>query len=116
MINKTIKTWTKLFLLLLITLNISFFITANANAQTLKHKKIAQSTAQTDTVENRLTQTLDKINSESKLPGFSATGHDEASYEPGASNITSAIFFVIDLIKYRKGTVAVIMRIAIGVR
>ena len=43
-------------------------------------------------------------------------GHSEASYEPGASTITSAIYFVVDLFKYIIGTIAVVVIIASGVR
>lgn len=50
------------------------------------------------------------------LPGFSTTGHAEASYEQGASNITSAILFVVDLFKYLIGTVAVLVLIISGIR
>ena len=50
------------------------------------------------------------------LPGFGTTGHAEASYEQGASNITSAILFVVDLFTYLIGTVAVLVIIISGVR
>lgn len=50
------------------------------------------------------------------LPGFSTRGHSEASYEQGASNITSAILFVVDLFKYLIGTVAVLVIIISGIR
>ncbi len=50
------------------------------------------------------------------LPGFATRGHSEASYEQGASNITSAIFFVVDLFKYLIATVAVMVIIISGIR
>jgi hypothetical protein len=50
-----------------------------------------------------------------KLPTFSTSGHAQASYEPGASNISSAILYVVDLMKYLMGGVTVMMLIAIGV-
>ena len=49
-----------------------------------------------------------------KLPDFNQ-GHAESSYESGASNITTAILYAVDLLKYLMGTVTVIMIIAIGV-
>lgn len=41
-------------------------------------------------------------------------GHADSSYESGASNITTAILYVVDLLKYLMGTITVIMVIAIG--
>lgn len=50
------------------------------------------------------------------LPGFSTKGHFDASYETGASNITSALLFVVDLIKYFIATVAVVVIIISGIK
>ena len=54
--------------------------------------------------------------SKNNLPDFSTIGHAQASYEPGASNITSAILFTVDLLKYLLGTISVVMIIISGVR
>lgn len=59
---------------------------------------------------------LEKIGGQVQLPSFSQSGHADASYESGASNITSAILYAVDLLKYLMATIAVIVIIAIGVR
>jgi len=41
-----------------------------------------------------------------KLPGFDA-GHPSQAYQAGASNITSAMFYVMDFLKYIIGSIAV---------
>jgi len=61
-------------------------------------------------------ETLGEIAKPTKLPGFDTASHADASYEYGASNITSAIYFTVDLMKYLMGTIAVIVIIASGVR
>jgi len=55
------------------------------------------------------------IGTQTSLPSFD-TGHAQSSYEPGAGNITSAILFAVDLLKYLMGTIAVLVIIASGVR
>ncbi|HLG25442.1 MAG TPA: hypothetical protein VI588_01450, partial [Candidatus Gracilibacteria bacterium] len=47
-----------------------------------------------------LQSTLGELNEGVQLPGFGAgsdqsPGHSEASYQPGASGITSAIYFIV---------------------
>jgi hypothetical protein len=63
-----------------------------------------------------ITSELSGLSQQIKLPSFQEAGHAEASYESGASNITSAILYAVDLLKYMMGTVAVMIIIAIGVR
>lgn len=63
-----------------------------------------------------LSETLGQINQGSDLPGFEASGHADASYQPGASNITSAIYMAVDLLKYFLGTIAVLVIIFSGIR
>ncbi|HMR01419.1 MAG TPA: pilin [Candidatus Gracilibacteria bacterium] len=63
-----------------------------------------------------LQNSLGQINEGANLPGFETAGHAQASYAFGASNITSAIFYVVDLLKYLLGTVAVVVIIASGLR
>lgn len=63
-----------------------------------------------------LSDTLGQVSSGTNLPGFEAAGHADASYEPGASNITSVIFMMVDLTKYILGTLAVLVIILSGVR
>lgn len=58
---------------------------------------------------------LDKIGGQSKLPDF-ASGHADATYEPGASRISSAILYAVDLFKYLLGSIAVIVIIMSGIR
>jgi len=50
-----------------------------------------------------------------KLPTFE-TGHSDASYEPGADRITSAVLFAADLLMYLTGGIAVLVIISSGVR
>lgn len=59
---------------------------------------------------------LNDIGKTTQLPDFSTKGHSSSSIEPGASNITSALYYVIDFIKYFMGTIAVAMLIISGVR
>lgn len=59
---------------------------------------------------------LSDIGKSTQLPDFTTKGHSSSSIEPGASNITSALYYVIDFIKYFMGTIAVVMLIVSGVR
>jgi len=63
-----------------------------------------------------ITDTIRDVGTPSSLPSFETGGHADASYEQGASGITSAILFIVDLFKYLMGTIAVIVIIASGVR
>lgn len=60
-------------------------------------------------------KTVTDIGSKTGLPSFD-TGHADASYEPGADTITSAVLFAVDLLKYLTGAVAVLVIISSGVR
>lgn len=62
-----------------------------------------------------LNSALEVIKGTSKLPEFEKA-HDSASYEAGASTISNAILYVVDLFKYLIGTIAVFIIIASGVR
>jgi len=59
---------------------------------------------------------LGNIGTATSLPDFSTRGHASSSYDPGAANITSALYYTVDLIKYFMGTIAVVMIIFSGVR
>src|SRR2546426_851628 len=59
---------------------------------------------------------LTPISQQVQLPGFETAGHAQSSYESGAGNITSAILFSVDLVKYLMGTIAVLIIIFSGVR
>lgn len=61
-------------------------------------------------------QDITKVGDASKLPSYSTTGHANASIESGASGITSAIYYVVDFVKYIAGTIAVVMLIISGIR
>jgi hypothetical protein len=63
-----------------------------------------------------INQTLEEINKQAQLPSFTQNPHGQASAEPGASNITSAILYLADMFKYLIGTVAIIIIVASGVR
>lgn len=58
---------------------------------------------------------LEDIGKKTQLPSFD-TAHPLASSENGASNITSAILYTIDFLKYIMGSIAVIMIIISGLR
>ncbi len=50
------------------------------------------------------------------LPGYTTNAHPNASFQSGASNITSAILYAVDFVKYLMGTIAVIVIIISGIR
>ena len=47
---------------------------------------------------------ITNIGEQTNLPSYETTGHGLSSYEPGASNITSGIYYAIDLLKYAMGS------------
>ena len=59
---------------------------------------------------------ITNIGEQTNLPSYETTGHGLSSYEPGASNITSAIYYAIDLLKYAMGSVAIFVIILSGIR
>jgi len=59
---------------------------------------------------------LEGIGNQVQLPSFQQAGHAQSSYEAGASNITSAILYAVELLKYMMGTISVIIIIMIGVK
>lgn len=59
---------------------------------------------------------LEVIGEKTKLPSYQTAGHAGASYQQGASNITSAILFAIDFLKYVMGSVAIFFIIYSGIR
>jgi len=63
-----------------------------------------------------LTDTLKDIEMETSLPTFETNSHAKASIQSGASNITSAIYYLIDYAKLLLGTVAVVMVIITGIK
>jgi hypothetical protein len=54
---------------------------------------------------------LEEVGDKTQLENYNVNVHADASSHSGAKNITSAIFFVIDFIKYIAGTLAVLMLI-----
>jgi len=61
------------------------------------------------------TSYLDKIQETTDLPTYDAA-HGQAIQKPGVSNITSAVFFVLDMLKFLIGGIAIIMIVVAGVR
>lgn len=59
---------------------------------------------------------LEEIERQSQLPTFEYEPHEQAAVQPGASEITSAIYFALDFMKYLIGGIAVAMIIYSGVR
>ena len=51
-----------------------------------------------------------------ELPSYETTGHAGASYQQGASNITSAILYAVDFLKYIMGSIAIMFILYSGVR
>ncbi len=66
--------------------------------------------------QSSLQKPLETIQSATDLPTFDTNVHSKASIQPGASNITSAIFFILDFAKYLIGSIAVVVIIISGVR
>ncbi|MBD3270085.1 hypothetical protein GF376_01005 [Candidatus Peregrinibacteria bacterium] len=60
-------------------------------------------------------ESIRNIGAGSNLPSFDA-GHADQSLQPGASNITSAIFFTLDFLQYVLGGVAVLTIIVSGLK
>lgn len=50
------------------------------------------------------------------LPGYDTLQHGEAAVDEGAAEITSAIYFVVDFVKYLLASIAVLMLVVSGVR
>jgi cytochrome c biogenesis protein CcdA len=59
---------------------------------------------------------IEEIGGQTKLPGYQSNTHSQASYEPGAANITSAIYYTIDFLKYILGSIAIVTIIISGIR
>ncbi|MFC1747799.1 pilin [Pseudomonadota bacterium] len=93
--NKKLNFWASLGLFILI-LNLTLLIAVPAYAQSVSG-------------------IVEEIGGTSSLPSYD-TGHSEASYEEGASNITSAVLFAVDALKYLMGTIAVVIIISSGIR
>ncbi len=56
------------------------------------------------------------IGEKTDLPSYETRGHANASYQQGASNITSAILFAVDFLKYVMGSIAIFFIIYSGGR
>jgi hypothetical protein len=108
-IMKITKIFTSLLLFLSLTTLVLFvnnsLVFASHSSNHLKEGLIAD-----------LYDPLLEIQETTKLPTFEQQQHGKASIEPGASNITSAIYFVIDFMKYFIGAIAVVMIIVTGIR
>lgn len=59
---------------------------------------------------------LRTVGEKTGLPGFETAAHGQAAVEPGASEITSAIYAVIDFVKYILGSIAVFMIVLSGIK
>jgi hypothetical protein len=108
--TSTINTFTKFFASLLLYLVITASILS-----VMQYVDPSVAFSQRTLVED-ITTTLGQINQKSQLPTFDTVGHAQSSYEDGASNITSAILFLVDFFKYIIGTLAVLILIISGVR
>lgn len=56
-----------------------------------------------------------EIGGKTALPSYDA-GHAKQSYQPGASQITSVIYFILDFFKYIFGGIAVLMMVISGIK
>jgi len=63
-----------------------------------------------------ISDNLRAIGTPTQLPSYETTGHSNANINPGASGITSAIYYAEDFVKYAMSTVAVLTLIISGVR
>lgn len=96
-IKKHIKSIVIFLTLVSVTLGIKMFFEETTFAQTLQ-------------------KPLESIQEATSLPTFDTTTHSKASIQPGASNITSAIYFVLDFAKLLIGSIAVVMIIITGIQ
>ncbi len=62
-----------------------------------------------------ISSTIQQVGEKSTLPSFDA-GHEDQAYQAGASNITSAIYFTVDFLKYILGAIATIVIIVSGIQ
>lgn len=70
----------------------------------------------TQTVNAEFDSFLPQIEETTELPTFDTGQHGESIQKPGISNITSAIFYVLDFFKFLIGSIAVIMIIMTGIK
>lgn len=59
---------------------------------------------------------LEEIEKATQLPTYEYEPHDQSAVEPGAAEITSAVYFALDFMKYLIGGIGVVMIIYTGVR
>lgn len=119
--KKLIKEFTRVLLMTMLIGSI-LIVSAPVNAQSTGSSVTATSGSTSGTNTNcdvkdgnNATNVINKIGCNSALPGFDA-GHSKQSYQAGASNITSAIYFIIDFLKYALGSIAVLMIIVSGLK
>jgi len=101
--HKNMKIRTLLTSLLLSLLITSFALVVKLNVENVSYAQFHENY-------------LDDIQSQTELPTFDANKHVNAIQVSGASNITSAIFFVLDFAKYLVGGIAVIILIVTGIQ
>lgn len=94
-LQKIWKNFLASFALFICTASLALMLVVPVNAQSVS-----------DTITNIATPT--------SLPSYATNGHANASIEFGANNITSAIYYAVDYVKYIIGTIAVITIIISG--
>ncbi len=72
--------------------------------------------AHAQTATNDVFSQIENVGKGTSLPSYQTNGHALASYEDGATNITSAILYAIDFLKYIMGTIAIVTIIISGIR
>lgn len=75
----------------------------------------ASSSSATTTPTGGVGTILREVGGQTKLPSYDA-GHASQNYQPGASQLTSIVYFVLDFFKYIFGGIAVLMLTVSGIK
>lgn len=84
-------------------------------AQVADAQGTASTTAPTGSVNTGIGNVIEQVGKPSNLPNFDA-GHSKQSYQAGASQITSTIYYILDFFKYILGGIATLMIIVSGMK
>jgi lysylphosphatidylglycerol synthetase-like protein (DUF2156 family) len=107
--NKLIKIWKNVFApfaLALFIMGIALTVIAPVYADGVSSVNSA----------NSATTAITAIGAPTALPSYQTMGHANAAIQPGATTITSVIYYAIDLVKYLIGTIAIVTIIISGVK
>ncbi len=89
--------------------------TGKAGAQSSNSASSAASNNSTGSPGGGMSGVIRQIGGQTALPSYDA-GHSKQSYQPGAAQLTSVIYFILDFFKYIFGGVAVLTLIVSGLK